>query len=352
MTDQLIIGTAAVVVTLLVAYEVIETWRWRGYGNRPVSRFRVIRFVRRAIGGFFSIVTLRRWRRRREPDWTMSSDDVARRLGHAPVQGPDGMVGPVHIQPGRIVVSGAAAPIVRQPVAPVQPTRPGQPVQPIREPRPPRPSRLRLARDTLGAALVLGGFIVVFANVVPPAPEQQVEPATATPRPSVRVVAPATPAPASASPLSAATSTPGADVSTTPTPALASSTNPPTPRPTARPASAPQPAAQPTRTPAPTPKPTPKPTKKPTPTPKPAPEIQSFDASSPRLIGEPVTFTFTASDADHFAIDFGFNSEGTSGSMPSSGVTYTYFDAGSYAVVLTVSGAGGSATEVLSINVQ
>ena len=100
----------------------------------------------------------------------MSSEDVARRLGDAPVQGPDGMVGPVHLQPGRIVVSGAGAPVIRQSTAPVQPTQQMQPVQPIREPRPPRPSRLRLARDTIGAALILGGFIVVFANLVPPGP--------------------------------------------------------------------------------------------------------------------------------------------------------------------------------------
>ena len=154
MTDQLILGTAAVVVTLLIAYEVIETWRWRGYGNRPVSRFRVIRLFRRAIGGFFSIVTLRRWRHRNaEPDWTMSSDDVARRLGAAPMSGSDGPAGPVHLQPGRIVVSGGA-PVIRQPMQPMQPM---QPVQPMREPRPPRPSRLRLARDTIGAALIRAG---------------------------------------------------------------------------------------------------------------------------------------------------------------------------------------------------
>lgn len=354
MTDQLILGTAAVVVALLIAYEVIETWRWRGYGNRPVSRFRLIRFFRRAIGGFFSIVTLRRWRRRAEPDWTMSSDDVARRLGNAPVQGPDGFAGPVHLQPGRIVVSGTAAPVIRQPMAPAQPTRPMQPVQAIREPRPPRPSRLRLARDSIGVALVLGGFIVVFANVVPPA-KQDVLDATATPKPSVHVVGPVTPAPASASPLSVATSSPDTVPTPTPTPVLASSTNPPTPKPTARPTSAPAPAAQPTRTPAPTPKPTPKPTKKPTPTPKPAPTVNlSADVSSLPPGGGTVQFTISASNAATYEITFDDGSS-ESGAIPPSGsvsLAHTYNDPPPFHPVVIVQGPGGSASDNVTISAQ
>ena len=355
MTDQLILGTAAVVVALLIAYEVIETWRWRGYGNRPVSRFRLIRFFRRAIGGFFSIVTLRRWRRRAEPDWTMSSDDVARRLGNAPVQGPDGFAGPVHLQPGRIVVSGTAAPVIRQPMAPAQPTQPMQPVQAIREPRPPRPSRLRLARDSIGVALVLGGFIVVFANVVPPA-KQDVLDATATPKPSVHVVGPVTPAPASASPLSVATSSPDTVPTPTPTPVLASSTNPPTPKPTARPTSAPAPAALPTRTPAPTPKPTPKPTKKPTPTPKP-PRRSRISAANPNpaAVRPDVVNHVRLTNATTYAVSFSDGAELTqplSGNGTETVPAHSFLDPGTFAVVVVVDGPGSpdSASVTVIVN--
>jgi hypothetical protein len=344
MTDQLILGTAAVVVTLLIAYEVIETWRWRGYGNRPVSRFRVIRFFRRVIGGFFSIVTLGRWRHRNaEPEWTMSSDDVARRLGDAPP-------GPVHMQPGRIVVSGAA-PVIRQPMEPVQAM---QPVQPMREPRPPRPSRLRLARDTIGAALILGGFIVVFANVIPPGPEQEVEQATATPKPSPRVVGPATLAPVSPSPVSAATSSPDLGPTPTPTPVLASSTNPPTPKPTDRPTSAPQPGAQPTRTPAPTPKP--KATKKPTPTPKPAATISNLTASpNPAAVGEDVVISFTYTNATTYTISFSDGAELTqplAGSGTEVVPGHSFLDPGTFAVVVVVDGPGNpdSASVTVTVN--
>jgi hypothetical protein len=359
MTDQLILGTAAVVVTLLIAYEVIETWRWRGYGNRPVSRFRVIRFFRRVIGGFFSIVTLRRWRHRNAaPEWTMSSDDVARRLGNAPMPGPDGMAGPVHLQPGRIVVSGAGAPVIRQSMAPVQPTQPMQPmqpVQPIREPRPPRPSRLRLARDTIGAALVLGGFIVVFANIVPPGPpQQQVEPASATPQPSVHVVGPITPAPASASPLTVASTSP--DLGPTQTPSLASSTSSPTPKPTARPTSAPAPAI--TQAPPPTPKPTPTPTKKPkppTPSPKPAPTVTlSADVSSLPPGGGTVQFTISASHAATYEITFDDGSS-DSGAIPPSGsvsLSHAYNDPPPFHPVVIVQGPGGSASDNVTISAQ
>ena len=151
MTDQLILGIAVAIVALLIAYEAVETWRWRGFQNRPPSRFRIVRFVRRAVGGLVSIITLRRLRTRRvAPEPTLTADDVSRRLGDAPP-------GPVHLQPGRIVVSGARMPI--QPAT--------QPVQPIPPPRQERPSRLRLVRDTIGAALVMGGFVVVFANLMP-----------------------------------------------------------------------------------------------------------------------------------------------------------------------------------------
>lgn len=356
MTDQLILGTAVVVVALLIAYEVIETWRWRGYGNRPVSRFRVIRFFRRAIGGFFSVITLRRWRHRTAaPEWTMSSEDVARRLGNASVQGPDGMAGPVHLQPGRIVVSGAGAPVIRQPMAPVQPMQQMQPVQAIREPRSPRPSRLRIARDTIGAALILGGLIVVFANVVPPATQDNhVLDATATPRPSVRIVGPATPAPASASPLSVATSSPDLVPTPTPTPALASSTNPPTPRPTDRPTSAP--AAVQTPPPTPTPKPTPKPTKKPTPTPKPAATISNLAANpNPAAVGQDVVISFSYSNATTYTVSFSDGAELTqplSGNGTETVPAHSFLDPGIFAVVVVVDGPGSpdSASVTVTVN--
>ena len=136
MTNQLILGIAVVVVALLIAYEAVETWRWEGFANRPPSRFRVIRGLRGALAGLVSIVTLRRWRKPVDEPWApMTDDDLAYRLGDAPS-------GPVHLAPGRIVVSGARVP----------PPHPLQPVVPLPPPVAPRPSRLRLARDMIGAA--------------------------------------------------------------------------------------------------------------------------------------------------------------------------------------------------------
>ena len=36
-------------------------------------------------------------------------------------------------------------------------------------------SRLRLVRDTFGAALIMGGFVVVFANLMPVRPQGDVK---------------------------------------------------------------------------------------------------------------------------------------------------------------------------------
>ena len=89
MTEQIILATAIVLAALVVVFEAVETWRWRGSKNRPPSRFAVVRFVRGIPGGIFGVVTLRRWRNRRaKPDLTMPSDDVARpRLGPAAARG-------------------------------------------------------------------------------------------------------------------------------------------------------------------------------------------------------------------------------------------------------------------------
>ena len=85
MTNQLILGIAVVVVALLIAYEAVETWRWEGFANRPPSRFRVVRGLRRAIAGLASIVTLRRWRKPPDEPWApMTDDDLAYRLGESP----------------------------------------------------------------------------------------------------------------------------------------------------------------------------------------------------------------------------------------------------------------------------
>ena len=116
---------------------------------------------------------------------TLTDDDLARRLGDAPP-------GPIHIQPGRIVVSGARVP----------PPLPVQPVVPIPAVTAPRPSRLRLARDMIGAALVMAGFVVVFANVMSPITDRRgdVLGETATPAFSieVRTAVPVTPEPSPA----------------------------------------------------------------------------------------------------------------------------------------------------------
>jgi PKD domain len=330
MTDQLILGTAAVVVALLIAYEVIETWRWRGYGNRPASRFRVIRLFRRAIGGFFSIVTLRRWRRRRvEPPWTMTSEDVARRLGDAPP-------GPVHMQPGRIVVSGSA-PVMHPSMEPAQPI---QPVQPMREPRSPRPSRLRLARDTIGAALVLGGFIVVFANIVPSGPpgppDSSVLNETATPRPSAHVVVPGTPAPASVSPVAVAQSSePFATPTGTPSSVAYLESPTPAPRATRTP-QPPQRTAPPTAEPTATPRPSKSPKPPKTPAPTPPPPTVLFDIS---MSGCTATFTNSTVGAETYLWNFG---DGATDSARNP-VPHTYGGNGDFIVKLTATNSAGVA---------
>ncbi len=225
MNEQLLLGLAFLVVALVVAYEAVETWRWRGVQNRPVSRFRAIRVFRRGLGGLFSALTLGRASGRNNPSaQDMSAYDLSRRLGDAPD-------GPVHLQPGRIVVSGpAAAPFATQPVLPV---------------RPERPSRARMVRDTAGAALILGGLVVAFANFLPTQPKGDVLSDTATPAPTARVII--VTAPPSSSPESDASAAPNPSPTQT---VLVSSTPTPTPVPTPRPTIRPQPTPAPTVAPA------------------------------------------------------------------------------------------------------
>jgi len=322
MTDQIILGIAIAVAALLIAYEAVETWRWRGSQNRPPSRFRVIRLVRRAFGGLIAIVTLRRWRvPRADAEPTPPSVDAISALNDVPP-------GPRHLQPGRIVVSGARMPI-QQAV---------RPVQPMARPRSARPSRLRLVRDTLGAALIMGGFVVVFANLMPVRPQGDVEAETATPR--VVIV---TPGPASPSPASIATATPGPDGTPTPAPALVSSTPSPTlnAAPTAKPTPQPQPNAPPPRaptpTPPPTPRPTPTPTKQPTPTPEPPPVVSSFTGSTDHALPlQPVTFTFTCQNCVSYSINFDDGSQDEGAVQGGGQAQHSFVLVGTYNVVLTV----------------
>ncbi|HSS36563.1 MAG TPA: hypothetical protein VLR93_09820 [Patescibacteria group bacterium] len=341
MTNQLILGIAVVVVALLIAYEAVETWRWEGFANRPPSRFRVVRGLRRAIAGLASIVTLRRWRKPPDEPWApMTDDDLAYRLGESPS-------GPVHLAPGRIVVSGARVP----------PPQPLQAVVPLPPPVAPRPSRLRLARDMIGAALVMGGFVVVFANLMPPSgpvptPTGGVDAAFGTPLPSleIRTAAPATAEP---SPLSEAS------IASAPSPSetvLVSSTPTPTTAPTRAPRQV-QPTAPPpivTPAPTPTPKPTAKPTKKPkpTPAPEPAPRITSFDASPPAATaGEAVSFSYQFSHGTGCAISFddGSGTQNCPASGGSGSVTHAFESGGTFNVVLNISGPGGSDTAVRTV---
>jgi hypothetical protein len=347
MTDQLILGITVLVFALLILYELVETWRWRGFQNRPPSRFRVVRWLRRAFGGALAIFTFRRSSgRHATPEPTMSAYDLARRLGD-PTGGSDAS-GPVHLQPGRIVVSGSRAPI-RQPV---------QPVTPVPPPRPPRPSRARLIRDTAGAALVLGGLIVAFANFVP-GPQGNVEGVTATPKPTPVIV---TSLPPSQSPVSIATQSPEPTATIepgsapTPTPALVSSTPTPSPRPTARPTDRPQPTAAPTQ--APTPKPTPKRTPRPTPKPTPQPAVISNLAANPDhiLVGESVVVSFDYSNATSYTINFGDGSGTHQFPLHGSGTetvsSEQYQDPGTIYVVVIVSGAGVSDTDTVPVVVS
>ena len=325
MTDQLILGITVALVALLIAYEAVETWRWRGFDNRPPSRFGVIRFVRGAFGGLVSIVTLRRWRTRRAAPAppTMHADDAAQQVG-------DPSSGPLHLQPGRIVVSGAPL-ASRQPIQPVRPTQ--QPRQ--------GPSRIRLVRDTLGAALIMGGFVVVFANLMPVRPQGDVKGETATPR--VVTVSPLAP---SASPSSIDSAT--LDGATqTPTPALVSSTPSPTTGPVsvAKPTARPQPTDPPPPPPPAPPRPTPKPTKQPTPTPEPAPVVLSFGVNPDRALPlEQVTFTFTCQNCATYSINYG-DTTGGSGDVTGGGASadHAYLLPGTYDCFLTLFNSEGGA---------
>ena len=201
MTEQIILAAAIVLAVLVLVFEVVETWRWRGSKNRPASRFAVVRFVRRIPSGVIGLITLRPLRHRRpKPDLSMPSEDVARRLGQP-------VLGPVHVQPQRIVVSGA-----RRADWAVAPTAVVPPVPQ----RSSRPSRIRLVRDTLGAAFVLVGFVVAFANFLPvkAGPDGGVLAATGTPGFTPVIV---TPQPAD-SPVAVAPATPAPTPTATPTP--------------------------------------------------------------------------------------------------------------------------------------
>ncbi len=341
MTDQLLLGIAISVAVLLIVYETIETWRWRGLANRPPSRFRLVRGFWRAFGGLLGLLTFRRSKRTElPPEATLSAYDLARRLGDATISG--GEPGPVHLQPGRIVVSGPQAP------GPLS----VEPVAPIREPQRPRPSRARLVRDTLGAAIVMGGLVIVFANALPalhPNPNGQVLGATATPVFTPIIVTPApTPSP-TPSPIALATATPGP--TPTPTPALVSSTPSPSPTPAPTPKPTERPAPTPTPTAKPTPSPTPKP--KPTPTPVPVAKIKSF-TSTPGGAPLEVVFTLQYENSTSFEINYsdGSSESGNLGGTGSQQTDHVYLAAGSYQVVLRVSGPGGTSdVATLTINV-
>lgn len=335
MTDQLILAVVALVVLLVVAFEIEETWRWRGSENRPPSRFRIVRFVRRAAGGFLAIVTLRRSSGRhtaKSDPAPMASDDVARRLGVAEQDGP------VHIAPQRIVVSGPR-PIERLPAAvPVVVT------PPIPTPN----SRVRLLRDTVGASLVLIGFVVVAVNVVipplqsntPPSPSGAVEAATAF-APYVVTPAPTETPTATADPTDYAAASTGPEPSPTQT-VLVSSTPSPTPKPQRTPTPPPVVVVTPAPTQAPTS--TPRPTKKPKPTPKPPPPpVVFFEVS---VAGCVATFTNTTQGAVTYLWEFG---DGTTdpARIPN---PHTYAN-GDWLVTLTATNsAGKSDSQTLPAN--
>jgi hypothetical protein len=343
MTDQLNLAVVAflgLLVLLIIVFEAEETWRWRGSENRPQSRFRIVRFIRRAVGGLFAIVTFGRssggHTSSSEPA-PMASEDVTRRLGYGD--------GPVHIAPQRIVVSGSQ-PLDVARLSPAVLVVPPLAVE--------RTSRLRLIRDTVGATLVLAGFVVVAVNVVIPPSN--------SPTPSAQVLelfasAPATPTPAPtlappASQVALATEEPSPTetvlVSSTPTPTpTPHATKTRTPQPTAPP---PLPTTPPTSTPKPTKPPTPKPTK----TPTPAAVITSFTASTlTPAVNETVAFSFTFKNATSYTLDYSDGSN-DSGSLSGTALSrdHAFLDPGPYTVVLTVVGPGGQANDSVPINVQ
>jgi hypothetical protein len=162
-------------------------------------------------------------------------------------------------------------------------------------------ARPRLARDSLGALLVIGGIAVAAVAIFHPQLSilsGGVSPATAT-------------APA----LGLVTFVPVATASPSPSP---------TPRPT------------PVPTPVPTPKPTPTPTPKPTPTPTPAkPIVTSFNGA---VTGLSVHFSGTYKFGTSWTISFG---DGTSsgpwpGSVSGSRASHTYSLPGDYYPTLTI----------------
>jgi hypothetical protein len=220
-----------------------------------------------------------------------------------------------------------------------------------------RPSRLRLVRDTVGAAFVLVGFVVVFANLLPVKADPQSSvlavtgtpeftPVIVTPQPadSPVAVAPATLAPTPTEAPVLVSSTPSPTPTATPTSA-------PTARPTARPT--PPPTQAPVVTPPPTakPKPTPKPT--PRPTPRPAPVITSFTAPSNALPEVPITFGFSFAHGTSWVIayDDGEQDSCNSGCGTSGSPTHSYAFPGSYTAALTVFGGGKSDAAWRTVNV-
>ncbi len=330
MTDQLLFGIAISVAALLIAYEAIETWRWRGFANRPPSRFRIVRLFRRALGGLVGIVTLRRFRRRAAvPMPTMSAYDLARRLGEATTTEPE--PGPIHLQPGRITVSGSR-------VQPLQPVAQMVPVEYAPEPRVPGTSRARLVRDTLGAAIVMAGLVVVFVNALPAfKPDQgQVLGATATPHFTPIIV---TAEPGTAPPVAIATATPEPSPTPTETPSLVSSTPSPTPTPTVKPTQRP---TQP-----PTPTPTPQPTHSPKPTPKPTPKAPVADATW-SVAGCVVTFTNKSRFADSYEWDF---KDGTTSTESSPIHTFPYGNVDWYVDLTASTLAGASDLKTFKVTV-
>jgi outer membrane biosynthesis protein TonB len=194
--------------------------------------------------------------------------------------------------------------------------------------------------------------VIVFANALPalhPNPNGQVLGATATPVFTPIIVTPApTPSP-TPSPIALATATPGP--TPTPTPALVSSTPSPSPTPAPTPKPTERPAPTPTPTAKPTPSPTPKP--KPTPTPVPVAKIKSF-TSTPGGAPLEVVFTLQYENSTSFEINYsdGSSESGNLGGTGSQQTDHVYLAAGSYQVVLRVSGPGGTSdVATLTINV-
>jgi hypothetical protein len=344
MTEQLILATVLVIAGLVLAFELVEAWRWGGSENRPLSRFGAVRFVRRIPAAIVGIVSLKRWRSPRgRPGLTGGSDDVAARYRQPPP-------GPPHATPRRIVVSGTG-PADRTSVPPT--SRADRTLAPTAfvPPTPQRTSghsRARLVRDTAGAAFVLIGLVVAFTNLLPvrPDPNGGVLQATGTPGFTPVIVTPLPTGsplgvtPATRSPTPTGTLQPGAVPA--PTSALVSSTpipsNPPPARPTAQPTAPPPTAPPPTAVPRPTPQPTVQPT------PQPAPAITSFTAPSNALPLQPASFSFTFENATTWVLDFGDGSQDSCGSgcAASGSSKHSYLVIGSYTVQLTVFGAGSS----------